>query len=954
MPTITCPAGLSVSCANNVPAVASTSVITADNCGGTVLVVSLGDVITNQICPNRFTLTRTYRASDPCSNSATCSQTITVNDITPPSITCPANVSVSCASTVPPVATGSVTTSDLCGGTVSVVHLGDITTPGTCANRFSIARTYQATDLCGNSGTCAQTITVNDITPPSITCPANVTVSCASAVPPVATGSVTTSDLCGGTVSIVHLGDITTPGTCANRFSIARTYQATDVCGNSGTCAQTITVNDITPPSIICPVSLVVNCATNVPPPVAIGSVIASDLCGGAVTVLLLNSITTPGTCANRFSIARTYQATDLCGNSGTCAQIITVNDITAPIFTNVPANITAECFLVPAVPQNLTATDNCSGSATITFLGETQAPGICPIIYTLTRTWRADDGCGNSSTVTQLVQVRDTYAPQFVIMPANVVRECNQVTNLTDLDAWLDSHGGATVSDCSSITWTYQNSPFNLDTAGCGSTFTKYIRFIATDACGNSSFKDARFTVIDQTPPIFTILPQNVNIACWMGENGEPQLLDWLDNFGFAAVSDCGAVKTEIGLLSEVQGCSGTFTRTYQFRATDECGNTSYKTATFAIVDTTPPLITSCPQSYALLTCEFDIPGPDTVGVMAMDMCSDVTVTLQSTTINGIGCAYSPLTKTYTYAFTDACGNVSTCTQSFVVIDTIQPSYNGPDTLYVLCVADLPGVGDLDDVLAPYFVDNCYKNLCVGELLAGNDLNSITFNIYFKDLCANWADKDTVTFIANGGCKPLCSAPQDVWGNTGGLINGLGTAALIEQLINKHGALIAGKLNKTISVTSAACLQSMLPGSGNTNQFSPIHYAFTAANACNLSSPMLNSDGTLKHKLAANVFAMQLNIWYNAAFNDRNLGVQLLASVPAALIDPIILTKLEVQHFNVQGLLNLSNDYLAGVGFFPPNFGSPLTVHSKTSIITGKTVRQTPQYQAMLMLQVN
>jgi len=409
------------------------------------------------------------------------------------------------------------------------------------------------------------------------------------------------------------------------------------------------------------------------------------------------------------------------------------------------------------------------------------------------------------------------------------------------------------------------------------------------------------------------------------MGENGEPQLLDWFDHFGFATVSDCGAVKTEIGLLSEVPGCSGTFTRTYQFRATDERGNTSYVTATFAIVDTTPPLITSCPQSDVLLTCEFDIPGPDMHGVMAMDMCSDVTVTLQSTTINGIGCAYSPLTKTYTYAFTDACGNVSTCTQTFVVIDTIQPSYTGPDTLYVLCVADLPGVGDLDDVLAPYFVDNCYKNLCVGELLAGNDLNSVTFNVYFKDLCANWADKDTVTFIANDGCKPLCSAPQDVWGNTAGLINGLGTTALIEQLMNKHGALIAGKLNKTISVSSAACLQNMLPGSGNTNQFSPIHYTFTAANACNLSSPLLNSDGTLKHKLAANVFAMQLNIWYNAAFNDRNLGVQLLASVPAALIDPIILTKLEVQHFNVQGLLNLSNDYLAGVGFFPPNFGSPL-----------------------------
>jgi hypothetical protein len=373
-----------------------------------------------------------------------------------PTITCPAGLSVSCANNVPAAASTAVTTADNCSGAVSVVSLGDVITNQICANRFTLVRTYRSSDLCSNTATCSQTITVNDITTPSITCPTNVSVSCASAVPPIATGSVTTSDLCGGTLSVVHLGDITTPGTCANRFSVVRTYQASDVCGNSGTCAQ-----------------------------------------------------------------------------------IITVNDLTTPIFTNIPANITVECFLIPAVPQNLTASDNCTGPVTITFLGEIQAAGICPIIYTLTRTWRADDGCGNSSTVSQLVQVQDTYAPQFVIMPANIVRDCNQATNLTDLQAWLDSHGGATVSDCSSITWTYQNSPFNLDTTGCGSTLTKYIRFIATDACGNSSFKDARFTVVDQTPPIFTLLPQNLNIACWMGENGEPQLLDWLDHFGFAAVSD-------------------------------------------------------------------------------------------------------------------------------------------------------------------------------------------------------------------------------------------------------------------------------------------------------------------------------------------------------------------------------------------------------------------------------
>jgi hypothetical protein len=46
---------------------------------------------------------------------------------------------------------------------------------------------------------------------------------------------------------------------------------------------------------------------------------------------------------------------------------------------------------------------------------------------------------------------------------------------------------------------------------------------------------------------------------------------------------------------------------------------------------------------------------------------------------------------------------------------------------------------------------------------------------------------------------------------------------------------------------------------------------------------------------------------------------------MPSCLVDSIVLGKLEVDHANVQGLLHLSNDYLAGVGFYPQNFGTPL-----------------------------
>ncbi|MBC7774581.1 MAG: hypothetical protein H7246_04015, partial [Phycisphaerae bacterium] len=725
--------------------------------------------------------------------------------------------------------------------------------------------------------------------------------------------------------TVVLESDVITGQTCPNNFTVLRTYVATDECGNSTSCVQTILVSDLIPPTIVCPIDVTISCLDLVPVDASL-SIVTTDNCGGVVTVVLQSDVITGQTCPNNYTILRTYVATDDCGNSTSCVQLINVLDDIAPTFINPPANLTIECFSVPPVAIPPTASDNCSGPVTVALLSEIQLPGVCPIVYILTRVWIATDACGNTATVSQTVSVQDTNAPQFINIPLNVVLECDRVTNLDDFQDWLDTQGGATASDCSTITWTYENSPFNLDTAGCAATFSRYIRFIATDACGNSAFRDARFIIIDSTPPSFLNPPQNFTVECIQGDQGEAQLSDWLENFGYSEVRDsCGEVSTEIALLSEILGCGNTYVRIYEFRATDECGNTNYVRATFAVVDTTPPVIVTCPQGNVLLTCEFDITAPDMPGVVAWDNCSAVTVTVQSEFRYGVGCRYWPLTTAYIYAVTDECGNVSTCYQTFQVVDSIPPSYTGPDTLIIRCIDDLPGTGDITDVLAPYLVDNCYETICIGEHVEGTDSNAVTFCVIFKDLCVNWADKVFVTFVAKGECKPLCSASQSVWGNPGGSINGMSTKEAIEQLINKYGAVTAGDLGKTISVSSATCLQSMLPGNGNTAQLGPGHHEFNTANGCHPASIMLNSDGSLKNKLAANVLALQLNIWYNMEFNERNLGVQRMSSLPLCLVDAIVLSKLEVDHLNVQGLLNLANDYLAGIGFFPPNFGTPL-----------------------------
>src|SRR5204863_2754782 len=213
---------------------------------------------------------RTYHATDACGNSSSESQTITVDDETAPVISgAPADTTVSCASQVPAANDNGVTATDNCGGTVTVTHDADQITPGSCPNRYAIARTYHATDSCGNSSSHTQNITVDDQTAPVITGrPADTTVSCTSEVPAANDSGVTATDNCGGTVTVTHDADQITPGSCPNRYAIARTYHATDSCGNSSRHTQTITVDDETAPVISsAPTDTTVSCASQVPAP---------------------------------------------------------------------------------------------------------------------------------------------------------------------------------------------------------------------------------------------------------------------------------------------------------------------------------------------------------------------------------------------------------------------------------------------------------------------------------------------------------------------------------------------------------------------------------------------------------------------------------------------------------------------------------------------------------------
>src|SRR5439155_2468283 len=137
---------------------------------------------------------RTWHATDQCGNSKSAVHTNTVRDITPPR-TPPATLPIlECPAVTTTNFTGVATASDGCGS-VSISFSDVVTT--NCANTKVIARTWTATDACGNSASALQTITVRDITPPSITAPTNVVLECPAVTTTNVTGVATGSDGCG-------------------------------------------------------------------------------------------------------------------------------------------------------------------------------------------------------------------------------------------------------------------------------------------------------------------------------------------------------------------------------------------------------------------------------------------------------------------------------------------------------------------------------------------------------------------------------------------------------------------------------------------------------------------------------------------------------------------------------------------------------------------------------------
>ena len=392
-----------------------------DDCCGTNLTLTILSTVTNgDFC--QTIITRTWEATDCCSNSATCSQTVTITDTMPPVLICATNKTVECGA-----AWGfdEPTALDACCGTnLTLTMLSTVTNGDFC--QAIVTRTWEATDCCSHSATGSQTVTITDTTPPVLPCATSKTVECGASWN---FDEPTALDACCGTnLTLTILSTVTNGDFC--QTIVTRTWEATDCCSNSATGSQTVTITDTTPPVLPCATSKTVECGAswNFDEPTALDA-----CCGTNLTLTILSTVTNGDFC--QAIVTRTWEATDCCTNSATCSQTVTITDTTPPVLT-CATNKTVECGAAWSFDEP-TALDGCCGpNLTLTILNTVTNGDFCQAI--VTRTWEATDGCTNAATCSQTVTVTPAPPPAMSVSPATGLLTVTWLT-VPDRTNWVE-----------------------------------------------------------------------------------------------------------------------------------------------------------------------------------------------------------------------------------------------------------------------------------------------------------------------------------------------------------------------------------------------------------------------------------------------------------------------------------------------------------------------------------
>ena len=490
------------------------------------------------------TQTITYTATDNCGNTATCSVDLVVTDTEGPTLICDQITQVSLnnqGQAVVPAAVFDDGSFDNCGGPLSFEvrratgAFGPSVTFGCADVGQTIMVFLRATGTDGLSDVCMVEVLVDDKIAPQLLCPPSLTIECTDPINNLAIyGSPTVFEACGFDLTTDSTSTIDNCGTGL----ITRTFAVTDASGNTAACTQTITIINSFPfdgTGIVFPADVTIENAC-----LSALSALAPDNLpvGSQRPVLPATDCTMLGTSfedqlfevngAACFKIVRTWTVLDWCvfdaqtnptGGIFTDQQIIKIIDTNAPVLASLPdtleVDIDATCNFGSAslIAQ---ATDDCATQLTISNDGPFGSggadasgdypAGITPVTFT------ANDGCGNQSSRTVIVNVVDNKAPTPQCIPTVITPIAEMLIDgdtmaLAMIDATVFNDGSFDNCPGALSFFARPSNPALTDvvpattqlTYTCANVGTNLVDFFVVDAAGNFDFCTVSVIIQDQ-----------------------------------------------------------------------------------------------------------------------------------------------------------------------------------------------------------------------------------------------------------------------------------------------------------------------------------------------------------------------------------------------------------------------------------------------------------------------
>jgi hypothetical protein len=442
---------------------------------------------------------------------------------------------------------------------------------------------------------------------------------------------------------------------------VAWRYAPIESCagGGGGGCNATTCV------LITCPPDETVACITDVDldPLLAVATATCAPLAGQWVTNAFIDGV--PGCPGTTYTF--TYKAVDEDGNLGCCDRVITI-DNTPPVVT-VPAGGTVNCYDEISVDVNDAVVTNACADYEL-FLAAPEVSGEfgCPGT-TYTFTYRLVESCGRVVEATQVFTEANNAAP-VIVAPDDVT--CSCLAGITP-----NPDNASVTTSCGSGSTVTVTGPQAFGPMNCNGTVYRYT-YTVTDDCGRTSSDTQDFT-ISNGPPVFENCPGDnwlvLNCEDYGGEAGTIAVIEaWIASV--TATTSCNFPLTVFNNFNpnNINTCVNNGYNTVTFRATDNCGRTSFCTGTYVVVDTEAPTITTPAQDHWEM-CNYNTQANLTAwvqahgGALATDGCSGGNISWQASPANPqINCIGGMGTTTVTVQFivTDNCGNKSNTTATF------------------------------------------------------------------------------------------------------------------------------------------------------------------------------------------------------------------------------------------------------------------------------------------------